>query len=1090
MTIKTTTHSPGRAPFVRPKFSLSGASTGDPAALTTLPDLVEFNAFHNPKHPFCIQYGRSAGDIPRTVSCQDLYHGALRCSAWLGLKNLAQAPSVTRGTSLKTRPVAILMASDVGWFITFLALLRLGVPVLCLSTRLAPQAIVQLVHSTDTQAILISPQLEALSQESLSLFASEHGEVDIPSVHLVPSFSEFLDPHSDLALRHVPAPLRSVDMGRNAVIMHSSGSTGKFHRSSRIILCLPKPIFHSHTYLLGYAACHRLSARDVEGSINVSTLPLYHGFGQLAPSLSLAIGMPFALPSANTIPTGSSTLDILLASGATSLMTVPSILEELYLIPDRAGIDAMRKLRFVAVGGAPMKHSVAESLAHAKVPVLNHWGVTEIGAIAPIFVPGPDYDWRYLRVRDDIGLRFERIEGDAGHYRLVGCPPGTNDEFVVQDLLEVNPRKPSTEFRIAGRADDLIVLATGEKIRPTLLEHHVSQDPLVRGSIVFGDGRFQLGLIVEASPHYTLDLSIASQVSAYVDAIWPSVARGNEETDKHGRVSREMIIITTTDTVPLIRTPKGSIPRGENVRLFKDRVDEAYARADVADAEPLPVDDLACLQDTVRQLVLASFASPRTLTNADDFFEHGMDSLQATILRRHLTASMTLTSPTSPPLPSDIIYANPSVHSLCNALLRFYHGKIEPLQNRVAILQRTMEEWVQKVSGLAENTDTATASCSSPSSEAGAVVLLTGSTGSLGSALLDVLASSPSVVKIHALNRGGSRDMRGRQVDGLKKLGVDLGEHWKKVELHEVDLSAECFGLGHATYSRLQDVTHIIHNAWPMDFNRSLASFHPHLEASLNIIRLALSTRGSQPVRVLFSSSIAVVGRYPLVVDNTHSIPEATLNNPSAIDHFGYAEAKWVCERMFEEASRVHGQKLTASSVRIGQMTGSEATGAWNTAEHIPMLIKSCLAVRKIPDLERTASWIPVNRAAIVISEFLLSTSSTPLRPILHLENPTRQPWTNILARFASCLGLPTDDERIPFAEWLKIVRDYGDAEENPCVKITSFLESEFLRMATGDVVLDTTAAKAISHTLAGSCAVPDDILERYVEYWKRERFI
>ena len=181
--------------------------------------------------------------------------------------------------------------------------------------------------------------------------------------------------------------------------------------------------------------------------------------------------MPFALLSANTIPTGPSTLDILTASNATSLMTVPSILEELYLLPDRIGCDAMKTLRFVAVGGAPMKQSVAKSLAQAGVPLLNHWGVTEVGPIAPIFVPDADYDWRYLRVRDDFGLRFEQVveeeEEDndtSGLYRLVGCPPGTTEEFVVQDLLEVNPKNPTTEFRIAGRADDLIVRPRGPLI--------------------------------------------------------------------------------------------------------------------------------------------------------------------------------------------------------------------------------------------------------------------------------------------------------------------------------------------------------------------------------------------------------------------------------------------------------------------------------------------------------------------------------------------------------------------------------------------------------------------------------------------------
>lgn len=133
MTVKATHHSElpvnGGVPFVRPKFSLAAPVSSTPDALATLPDIVEFNAFHNPTHLFCVQYGRNMQDIPHSVSFADLYNAVLRCSAWLSLGRLAQGPRIVNGVIVKPQPVAILMASDVGWFITFLALLRLGIPV-------------------------------------------------------------------------------------------------------------------------------------------------------------------------------------------------------------------------------------------------------------------------------------------------------------------------------------------------------------------------------------------------------------------------------------------------------------------------------------------------------------------------------------------------------------------------------------------------------------------------------------------------------------------------------------------------------------------------------------------------------------------------------------------------------------------------------------------------------------------------------------------------------------------------------------------------------------------------------------------------
>ena len=80
-------------------------------------------------------------------------------------------------------------------------------------------------------------------------------------------------------------------------------------------------------------------------------------------------------------------------------------------------------------------------------------------------------------------------------------------------------------------------------------------------------------------------------------------------------------------------------------------------------------------------------------------------------------------------------------------------------------------------------------------------------------------------------------------------------------------------------------------------------------------------------------------------------IPESYLDDPAAIDHFGYAEAKWVCEEMFRAASAHFADRLVAGVVRIGQMTGPQRTGAWNAAEHFPMIVKSCHALGVLPQI-------------------------------------------------------------------------------------------------------------------------------------------
>ena len=104
-----------------------------------------------------------------------------------------------------------------------------------------------------------------------------------------------------------------------------------------------------------------------------------------------------------------------------------------------------------------------------------------------------------------------------------------------------------------------------------------------------------------------------------------------------------------------------------------------------------------------------------------------------------------------------------------------------------------------------------------------------------------------------------------------------------------------------------------------------------------------------------------------------------------------------------------------------------------------------------------------------------------------HLENPTRQGWGEVLDILGEKLGL--GGERLPFEEWLEVVR--GNEEEgNVAKKLTGFFEEEFLRMATGEVVLGTEKATGVSKMLAECGGVPRDVVERYVDAWRGVGFL
>ena len=675
----------------------------------------------------------------------------------------------------------------------------------------------------------------------------------------------------------------------------------------------------------------------------------------LAPGLSLSIGKPFALPSSSTIPNRDSTIALLQKSGATSLMTVPSILEDLWRESDHRGIAALQPLDFVAVGGGPMKQSVAEALSAEGVRLLNHCGTTEIGALAPIFNPGPEYDWRYFVVRKDLGLRFEDVPESDGYKQLIGRPPAWEKDFVVQDFLRPNPKAPEEQFQLVGRADDLIVLGNGEKVRPTKLEAIVSEDTNVRDCITFGEGREHLGLLIEADTNSSLD------TASVAEDVWPVLEKANEHIDSHGKISKDMLLVTDPSTNPLPRTAKGSLARKEIFQSFEAEINEVYERTSETQIDPMPDPaDTEGLTEYLRQAVYEALQLPldkRMLGLADDLFEFGMNSLQATRLSSRLAASMKNNSGTGvsrAAINRNFVYSHPTISLMREALISYNaQSDSKTLPSRTKVMLSAVDKYSQIIEAMPIVNGVQHRKSEDEGGKT-KTVLLTGSTGSLGSNILAKLAQDPDVVKIYCFNRvqKSAESQQERQSRSFQKAGISIAPSaWSKIQLLEAVPQQPQFGLDRETYESLKRVSHIIHNAWPMDFNRTLSSFDAQFQYLTTIIQLAHHTNSNRPVRLLFTSSIAAVANYNTDSSEIALVPETPMDDPAVTAPFGYPEAKWVCERILQRAGEKYPTKLEPMIVRVGQLTGSTNGKGWATTEHLPSLFKSSVTLGALPDI-------------------------------------------------------------------------------------------------------------------------------------------
>ncbi|KAG6876324.1 hypothetical protein C0992_013352 [Termitomyces sp. T32_za158] len=528
-------------------------------------------------------------------------------------------------------------------------------------------------------------------------------------------------------------------------------------------------------------------------------------------------------------------------------------------------------------------------------------------------------------------------------------------------------------------------------------------------------------------------------------------------------------------------------------------------------AQPFPSlhDGGRALLESIRNLV-HGIAGNEDITDTMDLFEAGMDSLQASQLRRAILNGLRVTPNLPGPIRDiepDFCFDNSSIHKLHSAVTCIMEGAKAAHAAGTTREERrvqAMEVMFAKYMEVLRSFETLTAQvCASraergPTVEHKKVVVLTGSTGSLGCFLLAHLASDPDVSRVICLNRAHTAAAPlQRQRDMMEKRGALLSTDARdKVVIHAADLSRHDFGLDEDKFDELLSVTHIVHTAWPANFDWSLCSFEPHIHGLTNLVRLALLSGGrrevgSAPTRILFASSIAVAGRFPsLHAAGPFEVPETFLDATNSAE-FGYPEAKWVCERLLLEAAKLYGGAaglgeplVQGCNVRIGQMTGPEGSGAWNESEHFPIILRASQQLGALPALQGSLSWLPVNRAGSILTELLFSCG---FQSFYHMENPSRQSWEEIMRSLSGILGkhgapLPL----IPLKDWLARVKALGDdPKRNAAFKIMSFLERDFETMASGNVVLCTAMAKVDSVLMEKCAALNQRHIEEYVAYWR-----
>lgn len=376
------------------------------------------------------------------------------------------------------------------------------------------------------------------------------------------------------------------------------------------------------------------------------------------------------------------------------------------------------------------------------------------------------------------------------------------------------------------------------------------------------------------------------------------------------------------------------------------------------------------------------------------------------------------------------------------------------------------------------------------------VVLVTGATGSLGSHAVCAFAEHSDVKGVVCVNRKSSMPVHERQDKAFTSRGIRLSDGAQhKLRLIDTDTSKPYLGLPSEEYTWLvENVTHIVHNAWPMSGTRPMKAFEPQFQALRNLLDLARDIADYRATEVGFRvgfqlvSSIGVVGNA-----GKARIPEERVHIAATLP-VGYCEAKWVCERMLDETLHKYPTRFRAMVVRPGQIAGSRTSGFWNPVEHFAFLIKSAQTLRVWPALDGILQWVPVDSAAAVMLDLCCVAqlhNAPEACPVYHIDNPVGQPWKEMNPVLADALGIPAD-RILPFKHWVDLVRrsPLPAETDNPAARLIDFLDNNFERMSCGGLVLDTAKAKRDSRAMEEVGPVEARTARSYVAQWKQMGFL
>ncbi len=276
-------------------------------------------------------------------------------------------------------------------------------------------------------------------------------------------------------------------------------------------------------------------------------------------------------------------------------------------------------------------------------------------------------------------------------------------------------------------------------------------------------------------------------------------------------------------------------------------------------------------------------------------------------------------------------------------------------------------------------------------------ILLTGSTGFVGAYLAERLLRQTQA-DLYCLVRAASHELAAARLrQNLQFYGLWNDAYASRLHGIVGDVGAPRFGLDESAFMDLAEKIDVVyHNAALVDWVRSYQDLRAsNVLSILEMLRFCALERG-KPLHYI-SSMVAATQLFvhePLdgaTPARTHESEPRPLDDTYLIHHgmtIGYAQSKWVADEM---VLRARQRGYVTSIYRLPFVIGDSETGLCISRDYLVRLIKTCIDLEAIPEVDGCTEMIPVDAIARLVVDLALQERTVGMT--FNLVDPKPQTW-------------------------------------------------------------------------------------------------